>query len=292
MSWYYAPSDKQIGPVSDAEFQALIQSRVITDGTLIWREGMGNWQPYQQVKAGLPGLASGGAESAAGAGGSGTTAATETARGPGAASPAVAAPGPNEVICAECRQVFSRENAINYGTVWVCAGCKPLFVQKLKEGAAPSFLSGSGGMTYAGFWIRFVARFIDSLIGMVVVGIPTMLVVFSLGTSQSNPTTVQILIQVLLQIFSVVFAVGYNTFVIGKYAATPGKMAVGVKVVAPDGSPITFMRAFGRAWADYLSSMTCFIGYIIAAFDNEKRALHDHICSTRVVYKRNEGSSW
>jgi hypothetical protein len=31
--------------------------------------------------------------------------------------------------------------------------------------------------------------------------------------------------------------------------------------------------------------MTCFIGYIIAAFDNEKRALHDHICTTRVVYK-------
>jgi len=28
------------------------------------------------------------------------------------------------------------------------------------------------------------------------------------------------------------------------------------------------------------------IGYIIAGFDREERAVHDHICGTRVVYTR------
>jgi uncharacterized RDD family membrane protein YckC len=32
-----------------------------------------------------------------------------------------------------------------------------------------------------------------------------------------------------------------------------------------------------------LSGFTFYIGFIIAAFDPEKRALHDHICGTRVI---------
>jgi uncharacterized RDD family membrane protein YckC len=62
-------------------------------------------------------------------------------------------------------------------------------------------------------------------------------------------------------------------------------MAVGLKIVTAEGTPITMMRAFGRAWAEQLSGLVCNIGYILAAFDSEKRALHDHICSTRVVFK-------
>jgi hypothetical protein len=34
-----------------------------------------------------------------------------------------------------------------------------------------------------------------------------------------------------------------------------------------------------------LLSQICYIGYIMVAFDQEKRSLHDHICNTRVVYK-------
>ena len=76
-----------------------------------------------------------------------------------------------------------------------------------------------------------------------------------------------------------------ETWLIGKYGATLGKMACGIRVVRPDGSPVTYLRAFGRYWAKFLSGIMLLIGYIIAAFDAEKRALHDHICDTRVVYK-------
>jgi len=79
--------------------------------------------------------------------------------------------------------------------------------------------------------------------------------------------------------------VTYATFFIGKYAATPGKMACKLKVVTSDGGQVSYARAFGRYFAEFLSAIIFFIGYIMAAFDEEKRALHDRICDTRVIKK-------
>jgi uncharacterized RDD family membrane protein YckC len=36
----------------------------------------------------------------------------------------------------------------------------------------------------------------------------------------------------------------------------------------------------------WISAFILMIGYIMAAFDSEKRALHDRICETRVIYSR------
>ena len=94
--------------------------------------------------------------------------------------------------------------------------------------------------------------------------------------------------QVVELLFELLYAaanIGYQIFFVGKYAATPGKMACGLRVVTADGGKVGFGLATGRAFAEMLSGMICYIGYIIIAFDDQKRALHDHICSTRVVYK-------
>jgi uncharacterized RDD family membrane protein YckC len=64
-----------------------------------------------------------------------------------------------------------------------------------------------------------------------------------------------------------------------------GKMAVKIKVVGADGSPIGYGRALGRAFAEVLSGICFYIGYIMAGFDKEKQSLHDKICSTRVIYR-------
>ena len=77
----------------------------------------------------------------------------------------------------------------------------------------------------------------------------------------------------------------YAWLFVGRCSATPGKMLVGIKIVMAEGQPISYGRSFGRFWADVVSQLTCYIGYILAAFDDEKRALHDRICNTRVVYK-------
>ena len=81
------------------------------------------------------------------------------------------------------------------------------------------------------------------------------------------------------------YLAAYDTWFIGKYGATPGKMACKLKIVVEDGSRVSYLRAFGRHFAKYLSAMILLIGYIMAAFDDQRRTLHDRICETRVVRK-------
>ena len=95
-----------------------------------------------------------------------------------------------------------------------------------------------------------------------------------------------IVAQLLLFIFTYGIQILYSVLFLGKFGATPGKMAVGIKVVRSDGERVSYLRAFGRYFAEILSGLIFLIGYIMAAFDDEKRALHDRICDTRVVRVR------
>ena len=68
-----------------------------------------------------------------------------------------------------------------------------------------------------------------------------------------------------------------------KYGATPGKMALKLKIIRAEGDPVGYALAAGRYLAFLLSSFTVGIGFLMAAFDEEKRTLHDRVCDTRVV---------
>src|ERR1035438_5404759 len=87
----------------------------------------------------------------------------------------------------------------------------------------------------------------------------------------------------LSMLVGVVIGASYEGFFVSRVGATPGKMALGLKVVRPNGGPVSLGRAIGRYFAKWLSSITLCIGYIIAGFDAEKRAMHDMICDTRVI---------
>jgi uncharacterized RDD family membrane protein YckC len=50
-----------------------------------------------------------------------------------------------------------------------------------------------------------------------------------------------------------------------------------------EGDRVSFARAVGRHFAKYISGLILGIGYIMAGFDEQKRALHDRICDTRVI---------
>lgn len=47
MNWFYVNNGQQAGPVDDAQLAELVAAGKIQPDTLIWREGMGNWQPYR-----------------------------------------------------------------------------------------------------------------------------------------------------------------------------------------------------------------------------------------------------
>lgn len=116
MNWYYAHDSQQTGPVSDSDLDALLARGAITPSTLVWREGMTDWQPLSMV------------------------------RQPAAGSvppivPAIAPPVFGRVECAECRRAFSKDEVLRYENVFVCADCKPTFFQKVREGVATGSLS-------------------------------------------------------------------------------------------------------------------------------------------------------
>lgn len=49
MTWYYAVGQQQLGPVTDDQLQALAKDGVVSGDTLVWRDGMANWQPWRTV---------------------------------------------------------------------------------------------------------------------------------------------------------------------------------------------------------------------------------------------------
>ena len=257
MNWYYVDAGQQAGPVDDTRLAALASSGKILNDTLIWREGMDNWQMYGEVlgpSAGAP-----------------------------AAPPVAASLTPSEAVCAECGRIFNVQDMIPYGGVHVCAGCKPVFMQKLAEGAK----FDTGALNYAGFWIRVGAKVLDGLILGVVFGLP--LIIFAIigaraGADRQEFGVFQVL-QLVFQLLLTAANICYQIFFLGKYGATLGKMACGLRVVTAEGGKISYGRATGRAFAEILSGMICYIGYLMVAFDDQKRGLHDHICNTRVIYK-------
>jgi uncharacterized RDD family membrane protein YckC len=243
MEWYYTDNGQQVGPVPDAELDNLVKAGKIKPDTLLWRDGMAEWQPYAQVKSSIATTPAGGSV----AGG---------------------------VECVECKKVFPMGEVIAYENLWVCGGCKATFFQKLKEGARIT-----GTLEYASVPIRWGADILDAIILYVVNFGIGLIVGFALAGSQETALAAQLITMGV----GMLIGVAYQTFFVGKFSASPGKMACKIKIVRPDGTPISYQRAMGRAFAEILSSLTIGIGYLMACFDDEKRTLHDRICDTRVI---------
>jgi uncharacterized RDD family membrane protein YckC len=194
---------------------------------------------------------------------------------------------PQTLFCAECGHPTPADELARFGTVLVCPNCKERYAQKLREGVTPA-----RAMVYGGFWIRFVAYIIDAII-LVVVGsvvrlvfATSLLTVVPVGTGGApGPEFFGRLFAAigLAGLINMALAATYEGLFVGKLGATPGKMALGLKIVRPDSSPVTVGRAFGRYFAKILSGLILLVGFIMAGFDSQKRALHDMICDTRVI---------
>lgn len=243
--WYYLEGSEQIGPLSEEQFQAKVQDGTVTAQTLVWHQGMIDWQAYAQVTSSQP-------ESPVSGG---------------------------QTRCPNCGASVSSEDLVQVDQVSVCPHCKEDYVQRIKEGLTPT----GQHYDYGGFWIRFGAKFIDGLIlwflQMAIV------LVFTGSIAITRNETVAGVGMIFVHFFSFALRLGYSVFFIGKYQATPGKMACGLKVITEDGGQVSYARALGRHFAEILSSLILCIGYLMCIWDEEKRCLHDRICNTRVVRK-------
>jgi len=134
---------------------------------------------------------------------------------------------------------------------------------------------------YAGFWVRLCALAIDwvviQLIFVLLTPIHSFFGVFSSITPQTVVTLSE-LMPTMLFIFSIIFF--YNSVMVKNYSGTLGKIALGLVVIRYDGKPMTWNCAFSRS---FLSIFFFGVSHLLAAFDLEKRALHDVVANTRVL---------
>jgi len=329
MNWFYASGGQQMGPVDEAALDDLVRQGVVRDDTLVWRQGLPGWQPHGTARprpaapppaavAPVPPPPASPAPSSPASGGW---------AGSQPSAPAAAAPVEESRFCSNCGRPTPVSQLTTVSGASICAAClptvsgagaaaaqQPAYQQAPQYQQAPAypapgayapaggyqqgFIPGQsipGQTRYGGFWIRFLARFIDGiLLGIIsaIIRLPLALVMGGIGVGLSRAQDPAAALAALPALFGVIgltilinFAVSfcYEVYFLSSRGATPGKMALGLKVVRADGGPISMGLAAGRYFAYLLSFFTFLIGFIIAGFDDEKRSLHDRICNTRVI---------
>jgi uncharacterized RDD family membrane protein YckC len=146
-----------------------------------------------------------------------------------------------------------------------------------------------GYPTYAGFWIRFVAYFVDGLI-LSVAFIPINLI-FAALSDRFNPwgtwdwrTGASVGLVILFNAVRIGAMWAYYTIMTGRYGATLGKMLLNLKVVGEDMGPISYgTAALREIVGKFVAAIVCFIGYIWIAFDSRKQGWQDKIAHTFVI---------
>jgi len=149
---------------------------------------------------------------------------------------------------------------------------------------------------YAGFWKRVLAHLVDGLVVWV-----CMLPIASVyrekagefanaigpQTSPQNAiAALMVLMPITLEYFAFCLIVGllyYAGFESSNLQGTPGKLALGIKVIDTEGQRVSFARATGRHFSKIVSGMTLLIGYIMCAFTERRQCLHDMMAGCLVI---------
>jgi uncharacterized RDD family membrane protein YckC len=141
------------------------------------------------------------------------------------------------------------------------------------------------GYRFAGFWIRFLAYLIDS----VIVVIPFFVLLFAIpgltgglsGRGAVDPEAGQgigLLVLAWLVLLLVYFPIFWAR------GATPGMMPFKMRIVrTKDGSRLGIGRAILRYIGFILSGWALYIGLIWAAFDDRKQGWHDKLADSFVI---------
>ena len=150
---------------------------------------------------------------------------------------------------------------------------------------------------YAGFWRRLVAYILDSLLLSILLS-PINLVLMPAGaknmmeTMFTNINHNQMALPDINDLIKMLAISAVTTLIIffyyascesSRYQATPGKLALGLKVIDIHGNKLSFWKASGRYVAKFVSALTLFIGYIMAGTTKHQQALHDELTNCLVI---------
>ncbi len=271
--WYYIDADRhRQGPLDGEALHTLLQTGQVDGAALTWREGMSGWTPLRDVASQL---------------------APAPASPPSDADPTVASVVETgwalEPMAAAATQSAPAEadwTPATYGASDT-ATTSPYAPPMAPVQERTPVIHG-GEVVMAGFWKRVAAYCLDSVIvgvaGMVVAGLIGGVIGGLMAVSGMGNELSLVLIQLVANLLSLVLTAGYYAWFHASHSmATPGKMAVGIKVVRTDGARISLARGIGRYFATILSGLILGIGFLMAAFTERKQALHDMVCDTLVV---------
>jgi len=141
---------------------------------------------------------------------------------------------------------------------------------------------------YAGFWIRFWASVIDSILVMMIT-YPLLYAIYGwvgldYGAAMQTTGFVSILVTWILPVAAVIW------FWVAKQA-TPGKMLLSLRVVdAKTGGSLSVAQGLVRYVGYFVSSIPFCLGLIWVGFDSKKQGWHDKIAGTVVVRSKARGT--
>jgi uncharacterized RDD family membrane protein YckC len=132
---------------------------------------------------------------------------------------------------------------------------------------------GAAPYQFAGFWARFAAAFIDSMI----FSVPLNILTRAAGDAAF-----------LIQLVGFVAGVAYYAILEGSTGQTVGKMALSIRVVDQDTwqPGIGTGRGIGRYFARFLSALPFLLGYFWMLWDKDKQTFHDKLARTKVIKTR------
>lgn len=177
--------------------------------------------------------------------------------------------------CARCGAPFCPDCLVELSGRPYCGTCKNEQLLDVRSGVDRTQLVLASKLK------RFGAIFVDGLL----VAIPMYVVmtfVFIIPTAQGQEVNPLIANLISLPFMFVSFA--YEGLMLQlKNGQTLGKMAFKVRVVRPDGSPISTGQAWGRVAMRTILGCLWIVDYIPAFFTPEKTTLHDMVAGTRVI---------
>lgn len=178
--------------------------------------------------------------------------------------------------CARCGGTYCGNCLVNIAGQPYCATCKTEQLLDVRSGVDRTTLR------YSGFWQRAGAYMLDyliQLVAMYAIFIPVG-IIGAVSSKGGEPGLW------FLLLYPVGFAVviSYEALMLSmKNGQTVGKMALRIRVVRPDGSPITKGQAWGRAAMRLVLGCLVIVDYLVYFFTEEKTTLHDMTAKTRVV---------
>jgi len=206
----------------------------------------------------------------------------------------------NPIFCSKC-------GAQNSGAAQVCQYCgvalwpagtsvQPVQAATPAYASQPVVYAPAAASPYAGFWIRVLAFIIDRIVvGLaaapfyLVLVLPNLLRVIHETESSGGEPSPEMIFSILgsASIFLILFFIGYWLYeallTASSLQGTIGKRMLRLKVTDETGNRISFARSTGRFFAKILSYMILWIGFIMVAFTDKKRGLHDMLAGTLVM---------